>query len=264
MRGRIPSSWPGLLLRPFLLPRKSAGKASVEPMCGPSGQEQAIAGQQQNLSTILASHFGERFGQQSAVLQNLNNLLTPISLAGPDQQGFGPQELAALNTQASEGVGANYAKASVALNNVLAARGGGQEFLPTGAAASLKGTLASAAADTLSREQSAITTANYGQGRQNWQQATAGLSALANQYDPTAFSGQSQSGYNSAFGMAHTINQEQSQKEAAIAGGIAALGLGAATFGAGGIANLGAGESFGEGIKDFFTGGTNALNEGKG
>src|SRR5712664_2439534 len=32
-------------------------------------------------------------GQQSSVLQNLNTMLTPIAEAGPDQQGFGAQEL---------------------------------------------------------------------------------------------------------------------------------------------------------------------------
>src|SRR6266850_4933790 len=107
-------------------------------MCGPSSEEKGIAGQQQNLSTTLSSHFNERFGQQSQILQNLNNMLTPIAEAGPDQQGFGGQELAALNTQAGEGVGANYSKATQALQNTLAARGGGNEALPTGARAALQ------------------------------------------------------------------------------------------------------------------------------
>jgi len=131
-------------------------------MCGPSSQETAIAGQQQSLSTLLASNFSERFGQQSAVLQNLNTMLTPIAEAGPSQQGFGTPELAALNTQAAEGVGANYSKATQSLNNVLAARGGGSEVLPTGARGALQETLASSAADQMSKEQLGITEANYG------------------------------------------------------------------------------------------------------
>jgi len=107
-------------------------------ICGPSGQETAIAGQQQDLSTLLSSDFSQRFSQQSGVLQNLNSMLTPIAQAGPDQQGFGAQELAALNTQAGEGVGANYSKATQALQNTLAARGGGSEVLPTGARGALQ------------------------------------------------------------------------------------------------------------------------------
>lgn len=205
-------------------------------MCGPSSQEKGIAGQQSNLSLLLQDHFNERFGAQSQILQNLNSMLTPIAEAGPDQQGFGANELAALNTQAGEGVGRNYAKATSALQNTLAARGGGNVYLPTGARGALQGTLASSAAGELSQEQLGITRANYAQGRSNWQQATGGLQALAGQYDPTGFSGQAQHGFESAFGMEHTINQEQSQKEMAIASGISSLAMGAATFGAGALA----------------------------
>lgn len=230
-------------------------------MCGPSGQETAIAGEQQDLSTLLSSSFSQRLGQQSAVLQNLNNMLTPIAQAGPDQQGFGAGELAALNTSAEEGIGANYAKATQSLNNVLAARGGGNEVLPTGARGALQETLASAAADQMSKEQLGITEANYGQGRKNWQEATAGLSALANQYDPTAFSGQAQKGFTSSFDMANQIQQQNNQAEAAIAGGVLSLGLDAATFGAGGMTGLvgTGGEGIGGKLGDFFKGGVDAL-----
>lgn len=219
-------------------------------MCGPSGQEKNIQGQQQSLSTILASHFGERFGQQSQILQNLNNMLTPIAEAGPDQQGFGANELAALNTQSGEGVGRNYGKATQALQNTLAARGGGNEYLPTGARGALQGTLASSAANEMSQEQLGITRANYAQGRSNWQMATGGLSALANQYDPMSYAGGAQKGYDSSFGMADKISQEQNQATASIVGGIASLGMDAATFGAGAL----------EGSQGFdFQGGLSAL-----
>lgn len=221
-------------------------------ICGPSGQEKSIEASQQSLSSLLSSDFSERFGQQSAVLQNLSNMLTPISEAGPDQAGFGPQELAALGTQVGEGVGANYAKASQALNNTLAARGGGNEFLPTGASAALKGTLASSAANQLSAEQLAITRANYGQGRQNWQQATAGLSALANQFDPTAYSSGAQKGFDAAFGMSNAINQQQNQETADIIGGVTAL-AGAATGGLGNLDTQGTSSPM-EQVGNFLTG----------
>ena len=204
-------------------------------MCGPSHQEEAIAGQQQSLSTLLSSDFSQRFDQQSEALQNLSNMLTPIAEAGPDQAGFGANELAALGTQVGEGVGANYAKASQALNTTLAARGGGSEVLPTGASAALKGTLASSAANELSRQQTQITEANYATGRQNWQQATAGLNALAGEFNPGQFSGQAQKGFEDAFGEANQIQQEKGQETASILGGVAALGMDAATFGAGAL-----------------------------
>src|SRR5260370_41312260 len=99
-------------------------------MCGPAPQDQRLAAQQTSLATTLAGNYNQYFANQSAVLGSLNSMLTPIAQAGPDQQGYGPRELAALNTATGEGIGADYAKASQALNTTLAARGGGNEFLP--------------------------------------------------------------------------------------------------------------------------------------
>jgi hypothetical protein len=202
-------------------------------MCGPSGQQKSLAGQEQNFSTVLQSDYAQRFGDQSAVLQNLNRSLTPIFQQGPDQQGFGAQELAALNTTAGENVGQNYAKASRALNNQLAVRGGGNEFLPSGADAQLREELASNAAAKSSDLQNQIVAANYGQGRKNWEQATAGLEALSGRYDPTAFGSLTTGANQNAFGEATQVQNMKNQKEAEIAGGVASLAMDAATFGAG-------------------------------
>ena len=204
-------------------------------MCGPSSQQEALAGQGANFSTILSSNYAKNFGAQSQILQNLTNMFTPIAEAGPDQQGFGANELAALNTQAGEGVGRNYAKAGQALNTVLGSRGGGNEVLPTGAAATLRGNLAASAANELSGEQLNITRANYAQGRQNWSQATAGLDALAQQYNPNAIAGEATTANQNAFGEATKIQDMKNQEQAAIAGGIASIGMDAATFGAGAL-----------------------------
>jgi len=132
--------------------------------------------------------------------------------------------------------------------------------LPTGARAALQGTLASSAADQMSKEQLGITEANYATGRQNWKEATAGLSALANQYDPTAFSSGAQKGYSSAFGMADQIQQEKNQEQTTIASGITSLAMDAATFGAGGMTGLvgTGGEGVGGKLGDFFKGGGGA------
>lgn len=203
-------------------------------MCGPSSQEKSAQSQQASLASTLSANYNQNFANQSQVLGNLNRLFTPIAQAGPDQQGFGANELAALNTAAGEGIGNNYAKATQALNNQLAARGGGNEFLPTGARAALKGSLASSAANALSQAQIGITEANYAQGRSNWSQANAGLQALAEAYNPNAIAGQANQGLSSSFNMAHQINQEQNQKWADIAGGITGL----ASMAAGGFGNL--------------------------
>jgi hypothetical protein len=228
----------------------------VEKCCGPSGQQELLNSNENSLSSTLAANYNQNFGAQSQVLSNLNNTLTPIAEAGPDQQGFGANELAALNTQAGEGVGQNYAKATQALQNSLAARGGGNEFLPTGAEASMKGSLASAAANQLSNEQLGITRANYATGRENWKEATAGLDALARDYNPNPIADEATGANKEAFNQASQIQQMKNQKESAIAGGITSLATDALTFGAGGIANLGDG---GWDAGAFFKGGIQAL-----
>jgi hypothetical protein len=200
-------------------------------MCGPSNQESSIAGQTSSLGSTMAANYNQNFAAQAGVLQNLNNMLTPIAEAGPDQQGFGANELAALNTQASQGVGQNYSKAQQALNTTLATRGGGNEALPTGAQAALRGSLAASAANAQSNASLGITAANYNQGRANYNQATAGLNQLAQEYNPTGAGNLASGTLGSAFQQADTISTEKGQEQADIAGGIAGLAMSGATMG---------------------------------
>lgn len=226
-------------------------------MCGSSSSEKALGASEQSFSNSLQANYAQNFGAQSAELSNLNNIFTPIAQAGPDQQGYGPQQLAALNTQAGEGVGQNYQKAQQSLNTSLAAQGGGNEALPSGAANQLKAGLASAGANQMSQEQLGITNANYNQGRANFGNATAGLDALAQAYNPTGIANSANQSNSSAFGEADKINQENNQWESDVAGlatgGIKA-GLG---FLSGGLSNLDTtGSSTGaEQVGNFFSGG---------
>src|SRR5689334_18812338 len=92
--------------------------------CGPSNAEKNLAAQEAQFSQVLQGNYSTRFQNQNEVLGRLNNSLTPTLEAGPSQQGFSSQELAALNTRALNSTGANYANAARALNGQLAGRGG--------------------------------------------------------------------------------------------------------------------------------------------
>lgn len=219
-------------------------------MCGPSQSQKSLADQESSFSTMLSQNYAKNFGAQSEILQNLTRMFTPIAERGPDQQGFGAEELAALNTQSNEGVGANYTKASQALNNTLAARGGGNEVLPTGARAALQERVASSAANELSQEQLGITRANYAQGRSNWTQATAGLNALGQEYNPNAIAGEATGANQGAFNEQTKVQEMKNQRESAIAGGISSLAMTGLTFGAGAMGGGG------------FAGGMKALSAG--
>ena len=197
----------------------------------------------------MAANFNQRFADQTQLISSLQNVMTPIVQAGPDQQGMGPQELAALKTQSGEAVGQNYAKATAALNNQLAVRGGGAGDVTSGAEGQLKAELASAGAAQASNEDLAITKANYDLGRQNWLQATAGLNALVGETNPTQYGSLASEANKTAFGESTQIQNMKNQEEASIMGGITALAGGALDFANSSdfMGQLGGGKLFGPG-----------------
>jgi hypothetical protein len=201
-------------------------------MCGPSGSSEQLAGSADSLASIANANYNQRFADQSALLGGLSNVLTPISQAGPSQQGFSAGQLATLNTQAIDSTGAAAKNAAQATQGALAGRGG-SSGLQSGVDAQILAGQKSAAAGQLAGQQLGIQQANYQQGNQNWQQANAGLLALGQQYNPAAFGQQAQSANSNAFQEADQIQQEKNQEQADIAGGITSLAVDAATFGAG-------------------------------
>ena len=192
-------------------------------MCGPSNAEQNIAATQSQFMSTLQGNYNTNFANQQAVLANLNQTLQPILQAGPSQQGYSPQELAALNTQAIDQAGGNYKNAAVALNNQLAGRNDSGNLPESGVDQTLKEQLASASAGELSKEQLGITEGNYATGRQNFGAAVSGEEALASGYNPVQTGQLANNANQSAFSEANTINQQQNQEQADIFGGIASL-----------------------------------------
>jgi hypothetical protein len=197
--------------------------------CGASGAETTAQGQAAGFSSLLNANYAQNFGAESGILKNLTNTLTPIAEAGPDQEGFGANEKAALNTQAREGVGTNYAHAKQALDTTLSARGGGDEELPSGAADQLHASLATSAAKESSDQQLGITEADYSTGRANYSNAVSGLEGVAGEYNPNATAGAANNANQTSFSDASQINQENNAWQGQVAGLVG--GLGAAAIG---------------------------------
>jgi hypothetical protein len=219
--------------------------------------------QQQSLSHQLAADFGSRFASQTQLLSSLNSSLQPLLAAGPSQQGFSGQERAALNTSAINNAGAAARNARQAAGNFAAGQNN-SSGLQSGVQKQINASIDSSAANNLATNQNQIVQADYNAGRQNYQEAVAGLNALSGQYNPGQFSGQAQSGINDQFSMDKEINAENNAKQAAIAGGIASLAGDALTFGMGGFGNLDTtgGSTGGEQAGNFFSGGIKALGGG--
>jgi hypothetical protein len=204
-------------------------------ICGPSNAEYAAQNEQTSLTSSIQAAFNGRFASQTQINNLLQNSLTPIAEAGPSQQGISPQELASLNTSAIDTNAAAARNARQAAGNAFAGQGGGgTSGLESGIQAQVSGAINATESGNLANTQNQIVQKNYDVGRQNWQTAEAGLSALSGQMNPGQFSGQAIQSNQAAFQQADTIAQQKNQEEAEIAG-MATSGVEAL---AGGIGNL--------------------------
>jgi hypothetical protein len=192
--------------------------------CGPSSQEKYLMNQEMQFSRVLQDAYSKQFANQQAMLSQINNVIDPILAAGPSQQGFSPEYLATLNTQAINTTGANYANAARAVGGQMAGRGS-DSGLESGVEQQIKGALAGESAGQLSNEELGITKANYETGRQNFENAVGTSLNLSAQENPLGYAGAATGANQTAFGEADTINQQES----AAAGGLLSAGLSLAT-----------------------------------
>lgn len=210
---------------------------SVDLMCGPSAEERGVAAQQSSMFNTLAGNYATVFGDQQAILSELNQSLSPIIAAGPNQQGMNAAQLAALNTQA---INSNAAAARNAIQAAQSRAGAGSPSgLPTGIDTQISQAINAAETANLANAQLGITNENYNLGRQQYNTALGQTENLAQLENPVPYAGQATSAGSQAFQSQDKISQEQNQRESELAGGIAGLGMDAATFGLG--AALGAG-----------------------
>ena len=176
---------------------------------GPTTSQTQIAGAQANFFNTLSSSFNTMFAGQTGILQSLQSAFQPILAAGPNQFGFSPMELSVMKGQAVDTTAATFAANQAALNQALAARGGGTSFLPSGAQAQLQQQGYTAASQQESNLLNQITQAGYAQGRQNFLQAANVLGGAASMYNPTGFAGATTGAGQAAASTAGTIAQEK-------------------------------------------------------
>ena len=208
-------------------------------LIGPSAAQKADMAQEQQLGQETSQFFNQWtqnantvFGENQALAQQVTGSLSPILAAGIGQQGFTPEELAAMNTSAVNNAGGNYKNAAQALGNRLAGAGGGA--IPTaqsGAASQLQAQLASNEAGNLSNTENQITQANYATGRQNYLSALSGLEGEQNILNPNAYANVANAAGQQAFKEDSVLTGQQAQMDAsrmaALTGGLAGLGGGA-------------------------------------
>ena len=192
-------------------------------MCGgaPQGQ-QDLAAAQTNLYNTQAADMNALFSQDQALYNEIQSVYGPIFQAGPSQQGFSQAELNTLNSAAATGVGQSFAAANQAVKQNLAAAGGGNIQLPSGALTKAEMGMTTAGAAQLSGEQNQIQQANYQTGRQNFLAATNALMNSGNVFGNAAEFGQVANQGGAAAG--NTWNQIAQENMAPFAAVMGALG----------------------------------------
>ncbi len=174
---------------------------------GASDQQKELEQEQASFYKTLSAQQATAFGAQQALFGAIRSVYDPIVAAGPNQYGFSSAEDKTLRTQATEGTAANYRAAEKATSEALAARGGGNTFLPSGAEADIHSRVAGAAAGQESAENLGITQTGYEVGRQNFDKATGVEMGIASGYNPLGYANAATGAGNSAFNMASEIQK---------------------------------------------------------
>ena len=166
--------------------------------------------QQEDIQTMQEYNAQQatQYAKQTALYAQVKSVLDPILNAGPNQQGMSVAELNDLNAQAVEGTAENYSAAGKAVGENLAAEGGGDNPLPSGAQTELKQQVANSAAEQESSEETQIQGANYQTGRGNFTNAEQGEMAIAAGENPTAYSSAAINAEGAAGSEADTIAAE--------------------------------------------------------
>lgn len=157
-------------------------------MCGATSEQKQLQASQIAFYNQATQHAETTFNEDQEILKQMQGVYAPILAKGPNQRGFSDEERQNLDTQVTEGTAKNYQQAARAVNEHLAAQGGGNIPLTSGADAQLQSEVANASAAEQSRQESQVIAADYSQGHKQFTEATDALLAASHELNPTAYS----------------------------------------------------------------------------
>lgn len=175
---------------------------------GPTSAQEHLQASQSAFYDELRKDYSTQFANQQAVLKAVTDAWGPVIAAGINQYGFSKAEDTTLRSMATEGTALAYAQGAKAVNEQIAAEGGGNTFLPSGANDQLRKEVATAAARQQSQEQLQITEAGYETGRQNYLAGTNAELAAAGLYNPSGAASAANNAGQAASQTANDIAQE--------------------------------------------------------
>jgi hypothetical protein len=233
---------------------------------GVSSAQTGLYQAQSNWSNTMQSIFNSQYKTQQQTLGQLQSLTRQLQL-GQTGPGFGGAQNAAYiagiqNQAAAAARDAIQQQRSIGAGSQIVSggqvSGGGpgltrQAGIAAQSAATTTGIIGAQAANALNRELAA----NYEQGRTNAQDAASMLTSQYTMENPLQYGQMYQAGLDTQWSEEKQMMQERQAAAQAKIGMAMKGALTAATFGAGGIGALGAGEGFGTGLMDFMAGGAN-------
>lgn len=157
-------------------------------MCGATNAQEQL--QQEEMQSIQQydQMMQTQYAKQSSLYSTVTSVLQPIFNQGPNQQGMSAAEKATLDAQAVEGTAENYKMAAQAVNEQIAAEGGGgSPAITTGAQQAIKSSIATSAAAEESKQETEIQEQDYALGRENFTNAEEGLMAVAGGENPLGY-----------------------------------------------------------------------------
>jgi hypothetical protein len=173
--------------------------------------------QQADFNHTFRQNFATRFGNQSDILGKLDSVFSGI-ISNP--QGYSPEALTALRTNAIEGTSNQYQSALRTTQEQMAAHGdnGG---LPSGVEAQIRGQLSGQAAGALSGQLTDIAIKNEDQRQSNFWRALQGEGGIASAEDPLGYASGSTAGSNSVANLSKAYQESKGPGWGSILGGIA-------------------------------------------
>jgi len=208
--------------------------------------------QVQNFTSGLTSEAKTIFGDASSIFNDLHDSLSSIVKGGPSQQGWSQAEINAVNSQIENQAAVSARNVKAATGNAVAAIGGGNTVTPSGLETAVNLEANQGVEAEKSRQLSQAVVQNYETGRQNYFQAVNDEQNLPNVFNSSdAANKTAMGGLKQAQESQASIDKANNWWQPLVMAGVGA----AASFATGGLSNIGAGESFGEGAKDFFSGG---------
>ena len=208
------------------------------------GLEQTGAAQSSLFNTAVQQGQAE-FGAANTVFNDLVKSTAPIVAAGPEQTGFSAQQESAINANTIDTTAAQYKNAATAVKGDIAAQGGGNIALPSGANIATEEALAEAGAQQTASGLRSNLQADYAAGNQNWQFASKAAEAAPEMFSTanSATQAATQAG-SAASSTAQAINNAQNSWQQMA---VAALGDASSVASAGLTSMGGSGGSGGSG-----------------